>query len=484
MVLHFRRTGMTPTVMNWMAIQIFKCLLVTTQCYAQTPIPASSLATDAKSDVIILPASKIASAGIEVATAQRRRLEVTRSAPGRIRYDDRRHIEVKSAASGIVRDVLVKPGDRVEIGTTLAVITSAEVGEARADLLDLIATRDVSARKLRRSRALNEGVTKLVYEIEKQPDPRQVASQMDAVELGSYRDSILSAYAAFQRANELHRSAEQTGAAGVLSGRQLQQRRSEFVAAQAALKAAIEQAVNDAEMHQAEAANRLADAERRVAIGTQYVAALQGANVTQDIAAKAESLTELRLLAPIAGTVESRRYSASERIAPGDSLFVLANTEQLWVEADIRESEWGALQLEQGHIISVSAPTLGAMPISAEILYAGREVSVETNAVPIVATIANPRGVLRPGQFVQVRLPIAEPRTVVAVPESAVIEHEGQRFLFVAETPTRFRRVNIQTGDSSGEWVEVKEGLSDGSQVVIKGAFELKSELLLDRSEK
>jgi cobalt-zinc-cadmium efflux system membrane fusion protein len=154
------------------------------------------------------------------------------------------------------------------------------------------------------------------------------------------------------------------------------------------------------------------------------------------------------------------------------------------VEADIRESEWGALQLEQGHIISVSAPTLGAMPISAEILYVGREVSVETNAVPIVATIANPRGVLRPGQFVQVRLPIAEPRTVVAVPESAVIEHEGQRFLFVAETPTRFRRVNIQTGDSSGEWVEVKEGLSDGSQVVTKGAFELKSELLLDRSEK
>ena len=80
--------------------------------------------------------SKIASAGIEVATAERRQLDVTRTAPGRVRYDDRRHVEVKSAAAGIVREVLVKPGDRVEVGTALAVVTSAEVGEARADLLE------------------------------------------------------------------------------------------------------------------------------------------------------------------------------------------------------------------------------------------------------------------------------------------------------------------------------------------------------------
>jgi cobalt-zinc-cadmium efflux system membrane fusion protein len=241
--------------------------------------------------------------------------------------------------------------------------------------------------------------------------------------------------------------------------------------------------VVDADMRQAEAANRQADAERRVAIAAQYVAALQGVKVTEDDALKANALTELRLLAPIAGTVESQKYAVSERVAPGDGLFILANTDQLWIEADIREGEWGALQLKPGHIISVTAPTLGNKPISAEVLYVGREVSVETNAIPIVATIANPQGVLRPGQFVQVRVPIAEPLTGLAVPESAVVEHDGQAFVFVMETPTRFRRVNIKSGISSGGWVEVKEGLADGSQVVTTGAFELKSELLLDRSE-
>jgi cobalt-zinc-cadmium efflux system membrane fusion protein len=369
------------------------------------------------------------------------------------------------------------------VGSTLAVVTSAEVGEARADLLNLIATRDIASKKLRRSREINEGVAKLVQEIEKQSDPLQVASQMDAVQLGPYRDTILSAYAAFGLADALHRSTENITADGILSGRQIHQRRNDFVAAQSALKSAIEQAVTDAEMLQAEAANRVADAERRVAIGSQFVAALQGVDVSHDDATKADPLSELRLLAPISGTVESRRFAVSERVAPGDCLFVLADTDQLWVEADIRESEWGALQLEPGHVISVTSSTLGDTRVPAEILYVGREVSVETNAVPIVATISNPHGVLRPGQFVQVWVPIAEPRTALAVPESAVVDNDRQTFVFLKETATRFRRVNIKTGVSSGGWVEVMEGLTVGCQVVTTGAFELKSELLLDRSE-
>jgi membrane fusion protein, heavy metal efflux system len=482
--LHFRQTGIKSKVRrNWTVVQFLVCFVVTSQCYLQIHAAAPGSANAAATEVVVLPASKLASAGIEVATAEPRRLQITRTAPGRVRYDDRRHVEVKSAAAGIVREIRVKPGDRVEAGTVLAVVTSAEVGEARADLLRLIATRDIAARNFRRCGAINEGVAKLVQEIEKQADPRQVARQVDAVQLGGHRDTLLSAYAAYHLADVLHRSAEQYGADGALSGRQIHQRRSEFVAAQSALKSAVEQALIEAEMSEAEAENRVADAERRVAIGAQHVAALQGADVIHDETAKADSLTELHVLAPIAGTVESRRYAISERVAPGDTLFTLADTAQLWVEADIREAEWGALQLKPGQAISVTGPTLGSTPIPAEIHYVGREVSVETNAVPIVATIANPQGVLRPGQFVQVRVPIAEPKMALAVPEVAVVEHEGQAFVFVKETSTRFRRVNVQTGVASDGWIEVTKGLPDGATVVTQGAFELKSELLLDRSE-
>jgi len=50
----------------------------------------------------------------------------------------------------------------------------------------------------------------------------------------------------------------------------------------------------------------------------------------------------------------------------------------------------------------------------------------------------------------------------------------------VPEGEGRFRRVNVETGVAGDDFVEVKSGLKVGQEVVARGAFILKSELLLD----
>jgi cobalt-zinc-cadmium efflux system membrane fusion protein len=160
-------------------------------------------------------------------------------------------------------------------------------------------------------------------------------------------------------------------------------------------------------------------------------------------------------------------------------LFVVADTSQLWVQADIREQEWGALQLEPGQTVTVTGPTIGEKPLTAKVHYVGREVSSSTNAVAIVATIDNAQGKLRPGQFVQVRVPVAAVREVLAVPESSIVTHEGQAFVFVQESPNTFRRANVITGVAADGHVEILDGLDGGAILVTSGAFPLKSELLL-----
>jgi multidrug efflux pump subunit AcrA (membrane-fusion protein) len=52
--------------------------------------------------------------------------------------------------------------------------------------------------------------------------------------------------------------------------------------------------------------------------------------------------------------------------------------------------------------------------------------------------------------------------------------------VFVPQGDGRYRRVNIEAGADSNGLVEVKSGLDAGQQVVVKGAFTLKSELLLE----
>jgi cobalt-zinc-cadmium efflux system membrane fusion protein len=106
-------------------------------------------------------------------------------------------------------------------------------------------------------------------------------------------------------------------------------------------------------------------------------------------------------------------------------------------------------------------------------------VQSETNSIPVVATISNEEGLLRPGMFVRVTIPIGAPRQALSVKSESVIQHDNQQFVFVDLTGGRFKRVDVSTGQASEEWIEVTKGLSVGQPVVTHGAFLLKSELLL-----
>jgi cobalt-zinc-cadmium efflux system membrane fusion protein len=83
--------------------------------------------------------------------------------------------------------------------------------------------------------------------------------------------------------------------------------------------------------------------------------------------------------------------------------------------------------------------------------------------------------------FVWVDLPQGELRETLAVPASAVMQHDGKSFVFVSDGQERFRRVDVTTGIESGDSLEILSGLAAGQQVVSRGAFVLKSELLLEK---
>jgi hypothetical protein len=73
---------------------------------------------------------------------------------------------------------------------------------------------------------------------------------------------------------------------------------------------------------------------------------------------------------------------------------------------------------------------------------------------------------------------------VLAVPATAIVDHEQARFVFVADAPDTFRRVDVMTGVETPAWVEITRGLQEGDRVVDQGTFVLKSELLLEYATK
>ncbi|MBX3432268.1 MAG: efflux RND transporter periplasmic adaptor subunit [Pirellulales bacterium] len=439
----------------------------------------ASLAGDA-SKLALSPAG-VAAAGIVVAPVEIHSLRATVAAPARIRYDDRRYVEVTVAASGIISAIGAKPGDAVQAGAMLALVISPEVAQARAEVLRRSANRDLAQLKDRRAAAVERGVSTLLAAVHARTSPEEIARQVEAVELGAYRQSILARYASARQAALLRTEASDPELASALPGREVQQRRISATTAQADLESVLDSAAYEAQLDALTAANELADAERQVAISRQYLAALLGNGGDERRAIGESQLAELEVRAPIAGTVQSRAFSASERVAPGDALFVVADTSTVWVEADIRDRQAGALALKPGDEVEVLVGGAGGKALPAQVHYAGGEVGVESHAVSLVAVLDNPRGDLRPGQFVEVAAPVGPERRCLAVPEAAIIEHEGRVFVFVETAPGEFSAVDVVVGLRSQEWVEVAAGLKSGERVVVAGAFALKSMQLLDQ---
>ena len=268
---------------------------------------------------------------------------------------------------------------------------------------------------------------------------------------------------------------------GSISGRVIREREAERQIAEASFSTARDQATFTAKQAKSEAEAKVAEADRQLNLAWQSVETLLGYKENKESVnlSDEESLSRLEVRAPFAGSVESRPFASNERVARGDSLIVLANTDSLYVAASIREGDWSAVSLQPGTTVMVTVPALENRVFEATLHYVGREVAAETNSIPLIARLSNQEGLLRPGMFVRVAIPMGEVRQTLSVKPESVIQHENQQFVFVHMPSGAFKRVDVATGLASEEWVEVTKGLSPGQLVVTNGAFLLKSELLL-----
>jgi len=443
--------------------------------------PATESSSSNNSDVLTLPSGKLEAARFEVVPADLRSIQHVHKVPGRIRYDDAKHVDVKAPMDGILSEVLVTPGEQVESGHLVAILRSAEIGQARADILKRQQQYEIAKQLLERETTLATNLAALSTMLDEGKAIEVIEEAFNQLALGSYRQEILSAYSKMRLSAELLARIEPLANSGSVAGRVLRERQSERQISETAFRTARDQASFAANQSKLKAEAELAQADRQLNLAWQAVDNLLGYREDRQRVnlGDEDALSRLEIRAPISGSVESRGFAGNERVMHGDSLIVLANTDSLYVSASIRESDWPAVSLQPGTKLSVAVPALNDRVFEAKVRYVGREVQSETNSIPVVATISNEEGLLRPGMFVRVTIPIGAPREALSVRSESVVQHDNQQFVFVDLTGGSFKRVDVSTGQASEEWTEVTEGLTAGQPVVTHGAFLLKSELLL-----
>jgi membrane fusion protein (multidrug efflux system) len=114
-------------------------------------------------------------------------------------------------------------------------------------------------------------------------------------------------------------------------------------------------------------------------------------------------------------------------------------------------------------------------PYPGRLTVVGRAVSTETGTLPLQATFPNPHGILRPGQFGRVMLPIATLKNAIVIPQRAVQEVQGTYNVYVvgADSVAQIREIKVGTRVDSS-WV-VSQGLGPRDRIVVEGLQKVQS---------
>ena len=197
---------------------------------------------------------------------------------------------------------------------------------------------------------------------------------------------------------------------------------------------------------------------------------------------------EIWLTAPASGTIISMNTSLGSPVEPSDSLAEIADLSTLYFIATVPQATAG--KIGQHTRAKIHFPIRPQKDYTATLLRdvpsprsdpaytLGRSKDKEgpdLNNAGVIFTIENPDNQLRPGMNAECTIIMENREGVVSIPREALQGSPSSRHVFVKHMtiPNAFDRVNVQTGMSSNDRVEILDGLFPGDEVVTRGSYSL-----------
>jgi membrane fusion protein, multidrug efflux system len=185
--------------------------------------------------------------------------------------------------------------------------------------------------------------------------------------------------------------------------------------------------------------------------------------------------------APFAGVLGIRQVNLGQYLAAGDPLVPLQSLDPIYVNFGVPQQS--IPQIRVGHRVRVTADNAAAAAFAGRVTAVNSMVDQATRNIQVQATLANQRGALRPGMFVQTELSLGSSHPVMSLPGSAINYAPFGDSVFVVAELTRengetyrgVRQQFVKLGGARGDQVAVLSGLKPGDEVVTSGVFKLRN---------
>lgn len=180
------------------------------------------------------------------------------------------------------------------------------------------------------------------------------------------------------------------------------------------------------------------------------------------------------IYATVSGTVTEKLAEEGDFVKQGQPIVKVSNLGTVWAMFDAYENQIS--QLKKGQKITVTTNAYPSKEFEATISFIDPSLNTQSRTVSVRATLNNKEGLFKPGMFVTSKVQMAEKgkgEAPITIPASAVLWTGNRSLVYVKTNPNEpiFKMREVTLGNKNGDFYTIKEGLSNGEEVVTNGTF-------------
>jgi membrane fusion protein, copper/silver efflux system len=177
---------------------------------------------------------------------------------------------------------------------------------------------------------------------------------------------------------------------------------------------------------------------------------------------------------PRDGIVLERNVTEGARAQTGETLFRIADHRVVWAIIDVAERDLGAMEVGQRAV--VRARSFPGREFSGKINVIYPQITKETRTARVRVELPNPELLLIHDMYVDAEIETGSAASVLAIPESAVLDSGNRQGVLVDKGEGRFEPREVKLGHRGEGFVEVREGLAEDDPVVTSANFLIDAE--------
>jgi len=177
---------------------------------------------------------------------------------------------------------------------------------------------------------------------------------------------------------------------------------------------------------------------------------------------------------PASGYITQIMVTNGQFVEPGQPIARIAQNRSLMIRTEIQQRHSQLLpNLATANIKDSRGQWSTLEELGGEILPTPRNTNDNTHLLPVHIQLTAAENWIT-GTLVDVYLKTAETQPYITVPNTALIEEQGNYFVLVQLNPENFEKREVKTGQTDGMETEIIHGLTENERVVSTGALLVK----------